>query len=107
MNDVVKLAEDAHPELSDLTEWMRVNKLIINLKKTESMVIRHLPKRKLQICQKILKLHNTLGVIVDETLIWEEHFKWTKDKMGGGLAALKQTNKISFYSFDCVIYIMH
>ena len=38
LNDMVKLAADAHHELSNLTKWIRVNKLDLNLKKTEFMV---------------------------------------------------------------------
>ena len=43
-DDVAKLVEDAHHELSNLSEWMRVNKLSPNPKKTEFMVIRLKPE---------------------------------------------------------------
>ena len=45
-SDPVKLADDAHHELLNISEWMRVNKLSPNPKKTEFMVIGHPLKTK-------------------------------------------------------------
>ena len=98
-DDVAKLVEDAHQELSNLSEWMRVNKLRPNPRKTEFMVIGHPLKTRNLDLPEMLKLNNSdikrvdktksLGVIVDEKLNWDEQFKSAKGKMSGGLAALK------------------
>ena len=45
-SDPVKLVDDAHHELLNISEWMRVNKLSPNPKKTEFMVIGHSLKTK-------------------------------------------------------------
>ena len=99
-DDVAKLVEDAHQELSNLSEWMRVNKLSPNPKKTEFMVIGHPLKTKNLDLPEVLKLNasdikrvdktKSLGLIIDEKLNWDEQFKRTKGKMSGGLAALKK-----------------
>ena len=44
--DPVKLVDDAHHELLNISEWMRVNKLSPNPRKTEFMVIGHSLKTK-------------------------------------------------------------
>ena len=81
-DDVAKLVEDAHQELSYLFEWMRVNKLSSNPKKTEFMVIGHPLKTRNLDLPEMLKLNNSdikrvektksLGVIVDEKQNWDE-----------------------------------
>ena len=98
-DDVAKLVEDPHLGLSNLSEWMRVNKLGPNPKKTEFMVTGHLLKTRNLDLPEMLKLNNShikrvdktkfLGLIVDEKLNWDEQFKCNKGKMSGGLAALK------------------
>ena len=113
-NDVAKLIEDAHQELFSLSEWMRVNKLSPNPKKTEFMVIGHPLKTKNLDLPEVLKLDNSdikrvekvksLGVIVDEKLNWEEQFQRTKGKMSGGLAALKKLKNIIPQSQMCNVY---
>ena len=80
-DDVAKLVEDAHQQLSNLSKWMRVNKLSPNPKKTEFMIIRHPLKAKNLELPDVLKLNNSdikrvdktksLGVIVDEKLSWD------------------------------------
>ena len=90
-DDVAKLVEDAHQELSNLAEWMRVKKLSPNPNKTEFMIIGHPLKTKNLELPEVLKLNNSdikrvnktksLGVIVDEKLTWNEQFKRTKGKM--------------------------
>ena len=63
------------------------------------MIMGHPLKTKNLDLPEVLKLNNcdikgvdkakSLGVIIDEKLNWEEHFRPTKSKISGGLAALK------------------
>ena len=113
-DDVAKLFEDAHQELSNLSEWMRVNKLSPNPKKTEFMIIGHPLKTKNLELPEVLKLNNSdikrvdktksLGVIVDEKLNRDAQFKRTKGKMSGGLAALKKLKNVVPQSQLCNVY---
>ena len=113
-DDVAKLVEDAHQELSNLSEWMRVNKLSPNPKKTEFMVIGHPLKTKNLDLPEVLKLNasdikrvdktKSLGLIIDEKLNWDEQFKRTKGKMSGGLVALKKLKNIVPQSQLCNVY---
>ena len=82
---------------------MRINKLTANPKKTEYMFIGHPRKvNKLDVSEPLM-LNNSeikraktksLGVIVDEGLIWEQHFKVVKGKVRGGLSTLKKLKNL-------------
>ena len=58
-DDVAKLVEDTHQQLSNLSEWMRVKKLSPNPKKTESMAIGHALKTKNLDLPEVLKLNDS------------------------------------------------
>ena len=83
---------------------MRVKKLSLNPTRTENMIIDHPRRRKkgeslpkLYISRdKIKQVHKTkcLGLIVDDTLGWEEQYESVKIKVAGGLAALKKLKGI-------------
>ena len=113
-DDVAKLVEDAHQELSNIAELMRVNKLSPNPNKTEFMIIGHPLKTKNLELPEVLKINNSdikrvnktksLGVIVDEKLTWNEQFKRIKDKMSGGLAALKKLKNVVPQSQLCSVH---
>ena len=87
----VKLLKDAHRELLNISEWMRVNKLSPNPKNTQFMIIGHPLKTKSLDLPEILTLDGSdikkvsqaksLGIIIDESLTWDEHFRRVKGKM--------------------------
>ena len=87
-NNLENLIENAHRELLNISEWMRIDKLIANPKKTEYMLIGHRRKiNKLDVSEPLMlkyseikraKKTKSLGVIVDERLSWEQHFKVVK-----------------------------
>ena len=70
------LFENAQRELLSISEWMRINKLTANPKKTEYMLIGHPRKvNKMDVCEPLIlnnseikraKKTKPLGVIVDE-----------------------------------------
>ena len=86
-----ELVRKAQDELSNISEWMRLNKLSANPQKTEYMFIGH-PNRTNKITeQEKLKLNGSeikrvkktksLGVIIDQELNWEDQFKAIKAKV--------------------------
>ena len=103
-NNQAELIETAQAELLNIAEWMRINKLSLNPTKTEYMIIGHPRRRKkgeslpqLFINREIIKqVHKTkyLGVIVDDTLGWEEQYESVKKKVAGGLVAMKKLKDI-------------
>ena len=99
-NNLEDLLENAQRELLNISEWMRINKRTANPKKTEYMLIGHPRKvNKLGVSEPLMlnnaeikrtKKTKSLGVIVDEGLNWEQHFKVVKGKVRGGLSSLKK-----------------
>ena len=79
---------------------MRINKLILNPTNKEYMIIDHPRRRKKEELlpqvfinrEKIKQADKTkyFGIIVDDTLGWEEHYESVKKKVAGGLAAMKK-----------------
>ena len=103
-NNQVELIEKAQAELLNIAEWMRINKLSLNPTKTEYMILDHPRRRKNRELlpqvfinrEKIRQVDKTkyLGVIVDDTLSWEEQYESFKKKVAGGLAAMKKLKGI-------------
>ena len=98
-NNVDDLITNAHRELRNISEWMGVNKLSANPKKTEHMIIGH-PRRINDVeVSEPLSLNDSeikrvaktksLGVVVDEGLNWDNQLGKVKGKMSGGLRSLK------------------
>ena len=110
----VKLVDDAHRELLNISEWMRVNKLSPNPKKTEFMVIGHPLKTRSVDLPEVLTLDGSdikkvgqaksLGIIIDESLTWDEQYRRVKGKMSAGLSALKRLKNILPQSQLCSVY---
>ena len=92
-NNQTELIEKAQAELLNIAEWMRINKLILNPTKTEYMIIDHPCRRKNRELlpqvfinrEKIKQVDKTkyLGVIVDDTLGWEEQYESVKKRLQG------------------------
>ena len=95
---VLKVIEDAHKELSNIAECMRVNKLSPNPQKTEFMIIGHPFKTRRPELPETLELNDSdvtkvdkrkyLEIIIDENLVWDEKFKRIRNKTSAGLVSL-------------------
>ena len=103
-NNQAELIETAQAELLNIAEWMRINKLSLNPTKTEYMIVDHPRRRKNRELlpqafinrEKIKQVDKTkyLGVIVDDTLDWEDQYESVKKKVAWGLAAMKKLKGI-------------
>ena len=99
-NKLEILFENAQTELLNISEWMRINKLTANPKKTEYMlIVRHSKGNNMDASEPLIlsnseikraKKTKSLGAIVDEGLDWEQHFKVVNGKVRGGLSSLKK-----------------
>ena len=91
-------------ELSNISEWMRMNKLSVNPKNSEYMIIGHPRKTSMIGVHEQMRLNGleikgvantkSLGIIVDEGLNWEQQFKTVYNKSRGGLESLKTLKNI-------------
>ena len=82
-NDLTSLIVKANDELSKLSLWFLVNRLSLNVKKTNFILFRTKNKRMMDNVKihidgvDISRVTSTkfLGVIVNESLIWDDHMK--------------------------------
>ena len=83
----MKRTDGAHKELANIAEWMRINKLSPNPQKT---IVGHPLITRKQALPETLKLNDSeikrvektkyLGIILDESLNWDEQFKRVRSK---------------------------
>ena len=81
--DIGKLYEVANEELNDIAEWLKVNRLSLNAKKTHYMVFTNVknirPRSELKIeGESIAEVSKTkfLGVMIDQKLNWQHHISY-------------------------------
>ena len=116
-NDIRELVRMTKKELLNISDWLRVNKLSANPKKTESTestVIGHqrrineiddLPPLKLNDSEiKRVEKTKSLGVIIDEGLKWKDQYKSLTGKLAGGLSSLKKLKDVLPQSKLCDVY---
>ena len=99
--DYNDLLSQMNVEITSVVEWLNVNKLSLNLKKTHFILFK--PKKKTVTLQnelvisgvKIARTNCTkfLGVYVDESLIWNHHLSYIKGKIARGLVIINKTKK--------------
>ena len=80
--NIETVSNNINLELKKITDWLAVNKLSLNAKKTKFMVF-HYPQKKLTNLIPKLKIHdiqiervsefNFLGLTVDENMSWKAH----------------------------------
>ena len=80
-------------ELSNIRDWLKVNKLSTNPSKTKYMAIGHsrklnevgtLPSLELNQYEiKRVKKTKSLGIIIDEGLSWKDHYESLLGKLHG------------------------
>lgn len=112
--DIDELVQKTKVDLGNISEWMRIKKMSANPKKTEYMIIGNSSRiNKITDIAKfemngteIKKTHNvkSLGLIIDEKLSWNDHFKLLKGKITAGLSSLKKLNNILPQSKLCSVY---
>ena len=114
--DIDERVQNTQVELENISEWMRISKIVksANDNKIEYMIIGH-PSRINKITDiakfkmngtEIKRAHHVkyLGLVIDEKLNWDDHFKLLKGKVGAGLSSLKQLKHTLPQSKLCSLY---
>ena len=92
--DLTVLVQEINNELSQISLWLKSNKLSLNIKKTHFMVFR---RRKIDGDIKINidddeidRVYKTkfLGVIIDHKITWKEHVTYVSGKMSRSIGIL-------------------
>lgn len=100
-------------ELAFLSEWLRANKLSLNVSKTHYMIfspskIKHNQNIKLKIIdEEIHSVNQTkfLGVILDSHLTWKPHVKYISSKVSKSVGIISKARKyLNQKSLQCLYY---
>ena len=108
-NDLINLMNE---EISNVTEWLKINKLSLNLKKTHFMLFRRrrakfkldndliISNVKIDIVDKT----KFLGVVIDPHLTFSQHIQYIKGKIARGVGIL---NKCKRYLNACTLTTLY
>ena len=99
-NNIESIANTLNADLANVSDWMKANKLSLNTSKTKYMIIsshkrlhriESVPPMILDNTQiKRVKFTNSLGLMIDETLTWDEQVTLITKKVNKGLNVLRR-----------------
>ena len=93
------LQHEINQDLIKISEWLKINRLSLNIKKTHFMVFSNKKSQvdiKLTIdCNEIDRVEQTkfLGVIIDKNLDWSKHISYISGKVSRGLGIITKARK--------------
>ena len=98
-------------ELSKISEWLKVNKLSLNTKKTKAMIF-HMPQKQvtaptLEIDETSIEFVNSfnyLGITIDKHLSWQDHINSIANKISKYIGII---NKLKKYVFPKTLLLMY
>ena len=99
-HDINKLSKMVSDELYKLKDWFAVNRLSLNINKTNYMVFsnrRYVADVRIQICNVNISRVNVtkfLGVLIDDKLTWKEHIELVKTKVSKGIFLLNRAKHV-------------
>ena len=112
--DIHVIEDTINKELSNISTWLKVNRLSLNVKKTHFMMFTN---KRYSIAKIEIKIDNEpieettktkfLGVIIDNKLTWKDHIMYISGKISRGMGIIiksrkflyKQTLLNLYYSF--------
>ncbi len=107
---IESLTEVVNSELQNLSEWIKVNKLLLNVTKRNFLAIgknRHIDTVQIYLNgNTISQKHHVkfLGVVVDDTLEWREHINHISIKINSSLFALRNARDCTKYIKDTLLH---
>ena len=109
-----EISNNINKDLALFCNWLKANKLSLNIKKTKYMIFRYsqrpvnsLPKLKLEIDGHNLERVTTfefLGITINETLTWKNHIHKVGTKISKVICILARTKKFLHSSILTKIY---
>lgn len=100
--DFATLITDTNTGLAEYASWFKLNKLSLNIKKSNYMFFcgkKHHPKDVFKIKLDSTELPRVssskfLGVIVDENLSWREHVDWISSKVNKSIGIIRKVSHL-------------
>ena len=93
-----ELEEMMTSDLSRLNTWLKANRLSLDIAKTEHMVIdtRHVDRISVNVDNTVIKRvqqTKSLGLTIDDNLMWKNHISAICKKISSGIGALKRVRR--------------
>ena len=100
-HDISKVQQEVEADLNEISEWLKVNKLSLNIKKTHFIVFtnKNASKPILSIFIDGHKIDETdhtkfLGVVIDSKLTWKNHISYITGKIAKGIGVITKAIKL-------------
>ena len=98
--DIKIISNRINSELALIHEWLKINKLSLNIKKTKLMVF-HTKNKDMSLINKLslkinkieisrVKAFNFLGIVLNETLTWSDHTTHIANKINPVIAQIRR-----------------
>ena len=110
---IERVSEQINIELSNIQEWLNINKLSLNIKKTKFMIFHHY-LRNINNIIPTLKMNsetienvnefNFLGLTIDEHLNWKPHIQKISNKIARTLGIMCRLKNFLPTHILCVLY---
>ena len=106
------LINTMNTEMAKIVEWLRSNKLSLNIKKTHYMIFKR-TRGSLKLDSEVnisgikiekVKVTKFLGVMIDEHLKFNDHIQYIKGKMSRGLGVLYKAKRVLNKSILLTLY---
>ena len=96
-NNIERLSIEINQSLSSVSEWLRTNRLSLNIKKTSYMIFtnRKYPNITLRVGDRDLDRVNSakyLGVTIDSSLKFNEHINYVTNKISRGVGVMRRVS---------------
>ena len=108
-----ELSKNINIEIKLITDWLALNKLSLNAKKTKFMIF-HYHQRKISSFIPELKIHdlhiervskfNFLGLMLDENMTWKEHTHKIANKISRSLGIMNKLKRVLPQSILKLLY---
>ena len=111
-SNAISLQDGVNNDLAIIAEWLKVNKLSLNIKKTHFMCFsaknKSRPGISLQIDGEAIAEVNKskfLGVVIDNKLSWKDHISFVCRKVARGIGVIIKARKVLHNeSLKCLYY---
>ena len=108
-----EISDSINRELNNISDWLAINKLSLNVKKTKYMIF-HSKQRDVSYINLDLKINNHhidrvqdfnfLGLTIDETLSWKDHVQKISTKISRVIGVLNRLKKFLPSSILILLY---
>jgi len=111
-SDINALILNVNAEISKIATWCNVNKLSLNIKKTNFIIFcrKCIPDHvNITICINNVNLERVkyvkfLGVLIDEKLNWKEHVNYIKTKVSKGIGIICRVRNVLPHRILLMLY---